>query len=240
MPSVRPIGHTDAMVHPNGGPDVGDDRVSWEALAERWRLAFEAAWTSFGEGNFGIGAVLTDPRRGHEVVAVGRNLVVTGAPADLPIAGNYLAHAEMNAYASLDRFNAAGLHLSTTLQPCLMCAATGIFLSVASVEYAAADEYFDFLDDELWDGNEYTRGRRPPSAPAPIGRWTAFARLLPVAHMLASHQASRAIPAARREHPQLAELVDRGLGDALRRDASAGRSVADGFERFVASLDALG
>ncbi len=212
---------------------------SWDELAPRWQTAFEAAWTSFGEGNFGIGAVLTDPDRGHETVAVGRNLVVTSAPADLPIAGNYLAHAEMNAYAALDRFDAAGLHLSTTLQPCLMCAATGMFLSVASVEYAAADEYFDFLDDELWDAHQYTRERRPSSRPASIGRWAAFARMLPVAHMMLVHTASRAIPAARRSHPTLGALVDDGVGGALRRDAEQDRSVVEGFDRFERALDAL-
>jgi tRNA(Arg) A34 adenosine deaminase TadA len=63
--------------------------------------AFEQAWMSFGKGNFGIGAALTDPRRaGEPVVSVGRNLVVSTA-ADQPTAGNYMAHAEMNAWPGL-------------------------------------------------------------------------------------------------------------------------------------------
>lgn len=59
-------------------------------------------------------------------------------------------------------------------------------------------------------------------------------------HTLTSHTTSRAIPAARRTHPRLTQLVDDGLGEALRRDAASGAGTADGFERFAAALDAIG
>jgi tRNA(Arg) A34 adenosine deaminase TadA len=76
---------------------------------------------SFGEGNFGIGAALTDPQiHGESFVSVGRNLVVTTPADDQPLAGNYMTHAEMNAFASLAAHNAEGLNLYTTLEPLII------------------------------------------------------------------------------------------------------------------------
>ena len=90
-----------------------------------------------------------------------------------------MAHAEMNAFASLDRFDARGLHLYTTLQPCLMCAAASIFLNVEHVSFGAADEYFADLDD-LWAHHPYTAERACPSTQGLSGRLSAFCRILPL------------------------------------------------------------
>ena len=67
----------------------------WDQLAEPWQVAYEQAWESWCEGSFGIGACLADPSDGS-IVAVGRNRI--GESRDTPgvLAGNFLAHAEMN------------------------------------------------------------------------------------------------------------------------------------------------
>ncbi len=194
-----------------------------------WRGAFEQAWRSFGEGNFGIGAVITDPASSDRVVAVGRNLVVTRRPAELPLAGNYMAHAEMNAYATLDSYNARGLRLTTTLQPCLMCAAAGIFLNIASVEYAAPDEFFEGLDDELWPSHPYSRDRQPPSTHTQRGRVEDFARLLPLIHTISTIPESRPAELARRRRSELVTFAESDAGMRLRELATAGATLDQGF-----------
>ncbi|MEM9131648.1 MAG: nucleoside deaminase [Actinomycetota bacterium] len=154
----------------------------WGALAVPWWTAFEQAWQSWTEGNLGIGAVLVDPATGA-TVAEGRNQVHVGGDAPLALHGNFMAHAEMNAFAAMASFRADGLHLFTTLEPCFMCAATSIFLHVEHVNYAVADEYFDGMHD-LWQAHPYPRRHIPERTgplPAPLA---AFARLLPLSAQL--------------------------------------------------------
>ena len=184
---------------------------TWKSLSLPWQVAFEEAWASFRAGNFGIGAVLTDPTADNAIITVGRNRVMQAQRAPRTLSGNMMAHAEMNAFAELDTFNAQGLHLYTTLEPCLMCAATAMLLKVEHVHFAAHDEFFAGMD-ELWDGHHLTAERRPAATGPLDGRLAAFGRLLPMAFTL-EHLAGRtAEQLARVEHPGLAALIDR-LGD---------------------------
>ncbi len=87
------------------------------------------------------------------------------------------AHAEMNAFAGLDRFNADGLLLYTTLEPCLMCAAAAMQLKVAHVHFGAADEFYVGMS-ELWSKHEVTAERQPTSTgplPGDLARFRAAA-----------------------------------------------------------------
>lgn len=173
-------------------------------LDPAWRRAFEEAQRSFHLGSFGVGAVLIADA--GEVVATGRNMVAT-APDDQSLGGNYLAHAEMNAFAAMSSYHARGLHLITTLEPCLMCAATALFLNVESIAYATRDEFFDGIDD-LWLHHPYTRERHRPSI-QPIGEPLAsFARLLPLIHTLETVPERAAAATARTRRPDLAALAD--------------------------------
>lgn len=81
----------------------------WETLERPWQAAFHEAWESWRSGNFGIGAVLVDPET-QKIVATGRNRVAQPEPRPRMLTGNMTAHAEMNAFAALDRFNAQGLY----------------------------------------------------------------------------------------------------------------------------------
>jgi tRNA(Arg) A34 adenosine deaminase TadA len=150
--------------------------AEFERLPSPWRIAFEEAWGSWRTGNFGIGAALVDPATG-EIVSTGRNRVARRTDEPGTMSGNFAAHAEMNAYAAMTTFSAAGLHLYTTLEPCLMCMATSILLDVEHIHFAVRDEFFEGLDD-LWSHHPYTRERQPPlyraaGRPARSGRPSA-------------------------------------------------------------------
>lgn len=208
-----------------------------DALDPAMRRAFELAWQSWGEGNFGIGAVLVDPTTGS-IVSEGRNRVASEPTAEQPLGGNYLAHAEMNAFAAMRSYNATGLDLVGTLEPCLMCAASAIFLNVASVRFAAGDEYFAGMHDELWPAHPYSRDRRPPTTgplddEAVPGGTTlaAIARLLPLFHTLRTIPDSRPARLATEHHPTLATVA----GSVAMRDLWAAAAEIDA----AAGIEAL-
>jgi tRNA(adenine34) deaminase len=122
-----------------------------------WRPAFEMAWQSWVKGSLGIGCVLVDAD--GTVVASGRNRVLE-AWGSGPISGTLLAHAEMDAFAALGLRTAHGLTLYTTVEPCLMCAATSIAIQLDRVCYAAADPVFEGLETVL-GAHAYCEGRMP-------------------------------------------------------------------------------
>jgi tRNA(Arg) A34 adenosine deaminase TadA len=209
---------------------------AWDGLAPPWRVAFGEAWRSFCADNFGIGAVLVDPAvepvdpavdAGLDpvagVVAVGRNRVAQREHEPRTLSGNMTAHAEMNAFAALDRFNAEGLHLFTTLQPCLMCAGAAMQLKVAHVHFAAYDEFFIGLD-ELWPHHPLTAERQPASTGPLSPMFARFARLLPMAFTM-QHLAGRlADQLVRAHHPDLVAVVERLADDdvftSIKRDGT--------------------
>lgn len=187
-----------------------------------WQVAFEEAWASFRAGSFGVGAVLTEAPTHSDaidgvgpIVTVGRNRVGQQQRSPRTLSGNMTAHAEMNAFAELDTFNAEGLHLYTTLEPCLMCAAAAMQLKVAHVNFAVRDEFYAGMD-LLWTKHSLTAERQPSSSAAFAGPGegplAAFARLLPMIYTLEQRPGQSAEQLARREHPGLAALID-GLAD---------------------------
>jgi tRNA(adenine34) deaminase len=203
---------------------------AWATLGPAWRASFQQAWLSFAHGNYGIGAVLVDPSRSDTVVAAGRNLVVGPLTDDQRIAGTFMAHAEMNVFATMPTYNARGLHLYTTLEPCLMCAATALFLNVAHVRFPVTDEYFEPpMDDVLWPSHPYTRERMPESTLVGLDRFSSFARLLPLIHTMTTLPESRMADTARARRPELSALAeDRETIDRLRSVSEHG-TVVDGL-----------
>lgn len=142
-----------------------------------WRTAFSLAWESWCAGSLGIGAVLIDD--GGQVVAQGRNRVLE-APGSGNIAGTLVAHAEMDAFAGLRLGTAEGLKLYSTVEPCLMCAATAICMRTSRVFYAAADPVFEGLDDVLAT-HSYMSGRMPMREQLDAPILNQFAAVLPLA-----------------------------------------------------------
>jgi len=209
-------------------------------LSPAWRAAFDEAWASAKVGNFGVGAVLVDPATGR-IISRGRNRVAEQPSAPGVIAGNMTAHAEMNAFASLDRFNAQGLHLYTTLEPCLMCAASAMLLKVEHVHLAVADEFFDDLDD-LWAAHELTAARRPDrSLPFEIEGdempvLAAFARTLPMLFTIRTFPESSAASLARARHPTLAAFCERRAATPDVHEDWLALDLHDAVESFAAEL----
>src|SRR5258708_6995351 len=114
---------------PTGGV-MSEARAAWGALDAPWRPADEEGLGAWSAGCFGIGCVVVD---GHgSVVARGRNRVLERATEPRLLAETLIAHAEMNALATLDLDRGTGedLSLYTTLEPCLMCASTLVMVRV--------------------------------------------------------------------------------------------------------------
>jgi len=195
--------------------------VAFAELTPGWQTVFREAWESWQASNYGIGAALIDPST-DRAISVGRNRVAQSTPEPGLLSGNMTAHAEMNAFAALDRFNADGLHLYTTFQPCLMCAASAMLLKVSHVFFAANDEFFDDLDD-LWQHHPVTAARAPTTWGPFDGaqtRLAQFARLLPMSFTLEHFPDRAAAALARETNPSLAALADQlaaGEATELRR-----------------------
>jgi tRNA(Arg) A34 adenosine deaminase TadA len=118
-----------------------------------------------------VGACASTP--GGEIVASSRNRVndVDGPHGE--IFGSALAHAETNVLARLPFRRREDLVLTTTLQPCLQCAAAIRLGQVAAVRFAGPDRY--------WDGVPRLRqavGARGGTGPAGPERVAVFATLI--------------------------------------------------------------
>lgn len=206
----------------------------WNALGEPWRLAFDEAWEAWRAGNLGIGAVLVDPST-SEIVAVGRNRTAEDRTEPGVLAGNFMAHAEMNAIAAMPRFKAEGLHLYTTLEPCLMCAGAAIFMHVDTVFFAAADPFFSGLD-ELWPRHEYS-ARWQHSSIGPTDQ--PMSGLSTVLHLTQMNPQDKAFGVVARHFPELGEVA-RDVADdgTLARLARDGGTVVDVLDALLPRLPA--
>lgn len=138
---------------------------TWSALDDAWRLAFELAWEALVTGNIGVGAVVTTA--GGEVVSASRNRVRDQHAPPGEVAGSMLAHAEINALATLPFRSPRELVLTTTLQPCLQCSAAIRMGPIASLRLAG--------EDPLWHGthdfgpmNEWLARREPIPSQGPM------------------------------------------------------------------------
>jgi tRNA(adenine34) deaminase len=129
-----------------------DAYTAWSGLPMPWQRAFEAAWASWRAGSAAVGAVITSGE--GTVVAVGQNRMMDQPGGPGPLTGIPMAHAEMNALASLPTVvpddNYQGYMLYTTYEPCFMCTATmASTYRISSVAFAACDPTWDGLLEAL-------------------------------------------------------------------------------------------
>ena len=117
----------------------------WHALDEPWREAFLQAWEALRTGNIAVGACASTPD--GEIVYSARNRVNDREGPRGEIFGSALAHAETNVLARLPYRRTRDLILTTTLQPCLQCAAAIRLGPVATVRFAGSDRYWDGCHD---------------------------------------------------------------------------------------------
>lgn len=202
---------------------------AWASLDPPWQAAYDQAWVSWCAGSLGIGATLVDPANG-EIVSVGRNRVSEETEQPQTISGNFMAHAEMNAFAAMRRFKADGLHLYTTLEPCLMCAGTAVFLHVEQVFFAAADEFFEGID-ELWEHHGYSRKWKPARDGPLDDPLAGFARVLPLSRNAEDGPDSNVMSHAAAKRPELTALaIELANDQALARIRDGGGTTLDALQ----------
>src|SRR5881394_1288658 len=114
-------------------------------MSPAWRLACELAWESHRRGSPGVGAVIVD--EAGRVIARGRSRRCE--PPDEPnqLAGNRLAHAEVNALAELAVDQHAGLTMLATLEPCVLCAVATAIAHVPRLMFAGVDPVWRYVHD---------------------------------------------------------------------------------------------
>jgi tRNA(adenine34) deaminase len=111
----------------------------WKDLNSYWREAFSMAWEAYKRGTIPIGAVIVD----HEgnIISRGRNRIFDEDSSN-PLAGTYIAHAEMTAMLVLkakDHPDIKSYTLYTTMEPCPMCFGTMVMMGIRNIKYAARD-----------------------------------------------------------------------------------------------------
>ena len=117
----------------------------WTALDEPWREAFRQAWAALRSGTIAVGACASTSD--GTIVRSARNRVFDSGGPHGEIFGSSLAHAEMNVLARLEFRRHSNLVLTTTLEPCLQCAAAIRLGPIATVRFAGRDIYWDGCHD---------------------------------------------------------------------------------------------
>ena len=148
------------------------------SLEPAWGVAFEQAWQSHRRGSIAVGAVLVDADGG--IVAADRNRVGEATGPGGVLAGNRLAHAELNVLVRMGHEPTTGLRLLSTLQPCVLCAGACSFARLPAIEYAAVDAAWDGVE-ALHAASPLLTERAPTVSWTDLGPWSVWAEALPLA-----------------------------------------------------------
>ena len=142
--------HATRRQKPDSHNEAVDDQFAspaelWTTLDEPWREAFRQAWAALRSGTIAVGACASTSD--GSIVRAARNRVFdTDGPAG-EIFGSSLAHAELNVLARLEFLRHLNLVLTSTLEPCLQCAAAIRLGPIATVRFAGPDAYWDGCHD---------------------------------------------------------------------------------------------
>lgn len=116
----------------------------WEKLSRPWQICVEQAWEAYRAGSTPIGAVVTDSD--GNVLSVGRNRIYeNSSPINEHLFGMPLAHAEMNAFLSMDysgEFDPQSAILYTTSEPCPLCMGGFFMAGFGELRYASRDPWY--------------------------------------------------------------------------------------------------
>lgn len=113
----------------------------WNDLSYNWQEAFIMAWESFKNNTIPIGSVIVDEN--DNIISRGRNQIFDEKSTN-PLAGTYMAHAEMTAMVVLkekEHKNIRRYTLYTTMEPCPMCFGTMVMMGIRKIIYAARDGF---------------------------------------------------------------------------------------------------
>jgi tRNA(Arg) A34 adenosine deaminase TadA len=117
----------------------------WAGLDKPWQETFRQAWDALRSGSIAVGACACTAD--GEIVCSARNRVNDSEGPPGEIFGSALAHAEMNVLARLPFRRYRDLVLTTTLEPCLQCAAAIRLGPIGTVRFAGPDRYWDGCHD---------------------------------------------------------------------------------------------
>jgi tRNA(Arg) A34 adenosine deaminase TadA len=110
---------------------------AWDDLDPRFRECLRQAWAALTCRGLPVGSVIS---RGDAILAVGRNRVYDKRGGSEPLQRTPLAHAEMNAIATIpDDANLAECEIWSTQAPCSMCRAAVEFTQIGKVHFLATD-----------------------------------------------------------------------------------------------------
>ena len=129
----------------------------WKDLIVQWKRSFELAWESYRRGTIPIGAIVSDSN--GVILSEGRNRIFD-EKSENPLAGTFMAHAEMTAMIQLkskEHPNIRTYTLYTTLEPCPMCFGAIIMMNIRHIKYTARDALAGAL--QLNDKMDYIRGK---------------------------------------------------------------------------------
>jgi tRNA(adenine34) deaminase len=156
---------------------ANDADTLWSTLDNAWQVAFAQAWAALRAGSIPVGACVTDSDGRVLHAARNRTGEHDGPPGE--VWGSALAHAEINVLARAPFRSDEPLVLTTTLEPCLQCAAAIRLAQIAVVRFAGADPYWGGCH-EFGRLSEREAARTQPERVGPrtdaLGR---FARLIP-------------------------------------------------------------
>lgn len=135
-----------------------EESLMWFELNYIWKEAFSLAWESFKKNTIPIGAVIINEQ--GNIILRGRNRIFDDTTNN-PLAGTYMAHAEMTAMINLkveEHPNIKHYTLYTTMEPCPMCFGTMVMMGIRNLRYAARDGFAGAT--ELNDKMEYIRSKK--------------------------------------------------------------------------------
>ncbi len=204
----------------------GEVDARWDGLPVGARAALEEQWAGLAAGGLPCGCAIVDAT--GDVVARGRNRAYDAA-GDLdsrltsPLQHNRLAHAELNALATLPtEADLAPLTLWTTQHPCAMCAAAIAFVGVGHVRYIADDP----SDDSPEAGTAATRKGVDYRALADPFWWTVANVLFLYISAVRDGADAGNMKLNRERYPALVELtLDLARRDVLGERARSGASL---------------
>lgn len=182
----------------------------WSQLSDPWQRAFALGWESFCAGDLGVGAVVVDPA--GTIVSTGRaRRQARPSPAG-ELAGNNLAHAEINALIKLPFGSYDDHAMLTTLEPCLLCTGAMRLSHIGQVEFAAADPVWRGVE-RLPELNRHIARRwtaRVGPMDGPLSQW---ASLVPLVTYAERGLTGVVIDDYRAQLPALFSLADRIAAD---------------------------
>ena len=185
----------------------------FEGVDPAWRLCFVLAWEAFQAGSIPVGAALVDAN--GEVVRFGRNRSNDKAGPAGHVVGSYIAHAEINALATLPPGEYTDHALYTTVEPCFLCTAALRHSHVGVVRFAASDPMWTGIEG-LPDLNDQM-ARRWTRREGPLGgQLQTWAALLPLVSAV-----ERGVLSVQEKHaatmPQLLSLARKWAGVTANR-----------------------